>query len=359
MAGNLQIAFDKIVQACNDPNIGYYAAYPQRTTITLGASHVTYCDCSSLIAWGLTQGGFFSVNPWFATGAMPEALTAAGFQRLPTSVDTQPGDIVWRHNYSTGNGHTEMVYEAFGTNCRTMGAHGREGAYATDFASQVSIKSGMSSASSYDAIFRYGQGVVPFNVSWIQTAESDQRHMTEQETYNNAICITAFLSSKGFTTAAIAAVIANSEYESAGINPNCWQNFTISPGNGYGIFQYTPSTKYMDYARENNIDRNDADQNGNGQLQYLIDKDGEWGGTYPITWEGFQKMTDPTAATEAFMRNFERPGSYASLPTRQERARYWFAEIPNFPTDIGIDIPTTLPFIGGIIADLKRRKILL
>ena len=74
-------------------------------------------DCSSFIAAALTEAGYFSTNPEFATGTEAAALTGAGFKKIADSATSSqsllPGDIlVW-------NGHTEMY---IGNN-QNVGAH--------------------------------------------------------------------------------------------------------------------------------------------------------------------------------------------------------------------------------------------
>jgi RHS repeat-associated protein len=67
---------------------------------------------------------------------------------------------------------------------------------------------------------------------------------TKTEQKQNAIFIYDYLRNKGWTKNAICAILGNMQYES-GINPGRWQNGNIDVNNGYGLVQWTPSTKYL------------------------------------------------------------------------------------------------------------------
>ena len=65
-------------------------------------------DCSSFVWYALTEAGYELGSYPFATGSMPEILTAAGFEQLPYTgmEDLMPGDILWVHGDAAQ--HTEM-----------------------------------------------------------------------------------------------------------------------------------------------------------------------------------------------------------------------------------------------------------
>lgn len=150
-------AYNLVIAACNDPYIGY--SMTDRRTITLGVTYRTYCDCSSLMSWALTGAGYFTSNPWFATGSQETWLARAGWYEVPISGEWLPGDIVWHPKGGRWTvGHTEMVY-ATGGNGKgyTMGAHWAKPV----FADQVSINSGLSYASDYTKLFRSNESAPP------------------------------------------------------------------------------------------------------------------------------------------------------------------------------------------------------
>lgn len=138
-----------IEAACEDPNVGY--SQTKRTTIKLNSNTRTYCDCSSLISWGMTKAGFFSSNPWFYTGNQEVELKKAGWKRYnPNTVEWKPGDIL--HRRSNGSGHTEVVYKGTGTSQGiTMGAHGA----LYSWVNQVSVNKYISYGRNWQNLYRY------------------------------------------------------------------------------------------------------------------------------------------------------------------------------------------------------------
>lgn len=350
---DITTAFNYCVQACNDPYIGYSQA--KRTTIKLGVTYNTYCDCSSLMSWCLTNAGYFTSNPWFTTSSMQAKLINLGFTELSAKTNAwQAGDILWR------TGHTEMVYSAAGTGGRTMGAHNARAG--TAFVNQVSIHTYKDYGSEWTYLYRApGAGPVPQVASWHQS-NSYYSHMSDEQ-YDNAMLIYAYLSNEGFSDASIAGILGNMESEST-INPGIWQG--LNAGNlsgGYGLVQWTPcGDKYYGYATSNNIDVSDPDINGPAQLDYLIDTHAqEYYPTtlYPQTWAQFMVMTDPEDAASAFLRNYERPASYQHESERRSQALAWYNEIlTGWPSDPGgIGGNSILDFLGGIIWDQRRRKV--
>lgn len=343
--GDLSAAYNLIVSACNDPNIGY--SQPNRTTIELGVSYRTYCDCSSLISWALTGAGYFNVNPWFYTGNEISYLLSAGWVEFDINTEWHAGDILWRE------GHTEMVYTpAGGSSGYTMGAHTDR--YA--FPDQVSINTSTSNASRYTRLFRDEGVIEPYPAVWTQTSEQRYYDLTEQR--NNAICIYNFFASKGFTKESIAGIIGNLSWEST-LNPNLWQNLTVGSG-GYGLAQWTPASKYRDWATDKGYSFDDVNQNGNGQLLYINDQTtGEWlpSSTHPeyrYTWEEFSHISDIDVAVYAFLYQYERAGA-EKIQERLELAHYWYDQFGSFPSDPGAE---DILWLLGAIQNMKNRKLL-
>lgn len=116
-------AYEWAIKICNMESP--YALYTQNTDASKGPTRYggtdgegnVYYDCSSFVSAALTEGGFFSKNPWFTTSTMRDKLTAAGFTLLSKTDEIKPGDICWR------SGHTEMVYGVKDGKILTMGAH--------------------------------------------------------------------------------------------------------------------------------------------------------------------------------------------------------------------------------------------
>lgn len=353
--GDLTTAYNRVIAACNDAHIGY--SQGARTTIRLNVEYNTYCDCSSLISWAMTEAGYFSVNPWFYTGNQRQLMLQAGWTEFdPQSTSWQPGDVLWIE--SASHQHTEMVWgECDGSSGITMGAHTSNRA----FADQVSINNYRSSGSQYQILLRDLQGGSVNPVYWFQPSE--QRYLTSDEMWNNAACVYNHLRREGFSNESIAGILGNMQREST-INPNIWENLTVGTG-GYGLVGWTPASNYRNWATEHGINMEDANANGNGQCDFLVESAeslGYWlknpSKGYTYTWEEFKKLTSATEAAAAFCWEYERPGVPA-LEDRKRFAEYWLTQIPLFPSDVGSPIGRYAGYIfPGIINDLRYRKII-
>ena len=61
---------------------------------------------------------------------------------------------------------------------------------------------------------------------------------------NNILRIYDYLTSRGYSDAAIIGILGNVVGESA-LNPWLWENNTVAYGYGYGLFQFTPASEYI------------------------------------------------------------------------------------------------------------------
>lgn len=137
----------------------------------------------------------------------------------------------------------------------------------------------------------------------------------------NAHLVYDRLSEAGFTVNAIAAILGNMQSESS-INPGIWESLKPFAG-GYGLTQWTPYTKYSDWAGdgwENNGDKQ-CDriiyEFNNGE-QYFPTKD------YPLSADEFRTSTNsPQYLATAFLRNYERPKNQ-NQPKRRTQAAFWY-----------------------------------
>lgn len=87
---------------------------------------------------------------------------------------------------------------------------------------------------------------------------SNNKYLTQGEMESNAKEIYIYLSDKGWTINAISGLLGNMQREST-INPGLWQS--LKEGNysgGYGLVQWTPATKYTNWAKANGYDIGDG-----------------------------------------------------------------------------------------------------
>lgn len=153
---------------------------------------------------------------------------------------------------------------------------------------------------------------------------SANRYLSTTEQQINATYIKDALLAAGWTINAICGMLGNMQAEST-INPGIWQNLTVNTSNGFGLVQWTPATKLIEWCSDNGLDYTDIDaqlarinyEAANGVQFYPTD-------TYPITFAEFIKSTEsPEYLAGAFLYNYERPAEYNITP-RQTNARTWF-----------------------------------
>lgn len=170
----------------------------------------------------------------------------------------------------------------------------------------------------------------PVSKAWIY----GNRYLDTTEMRNNAEIVFDYFYASGYSYNAICAILGNMQRES-GVNPGIWENLTVDISRGFGLVQWTPSTKYTDWANANGYPIDD----GTYQLQWIntvLDADGHWiqRQGYNITWEQFKASNQSVAyLTGAFYWNFENPND-GSLELRQVYAEEWNQYFQNYtPSD--------------------------
>lgn len=306
---SIQQAYNWAVETCANENVGYSQEYRNQQTV----KGITYYDCSSFIWYSLLAGGFDvkSANGGssypFWTGTQSACLRLLGFKKHSPSEPWLPGDILLR------TGHTEMAFDS----TRTMGAHTAK----APLPEQVSINAN-DSRDNWLELWRWENGATN---EWIK----GNRWLTIGEMQNNATIIFNELLKNGFTVESICGLLGNTggiyTLGESSINPGIWQNLTPNPALGFGLFQWTPSTNYTNWADVNGYEHDD----GYGQLDWLINQTvptGQWIPTsdYLETFNEFKASTkDPEYLAYVFLNNFERPAN-RNQPDRQRNARYWY-----------------------------------
>ena len=329
---DINAAWRWAINTCNAPAIGYSMDYREQQTV----NGITYYDCSSFIWYALVQGGGFNLpSPPFATPSMHSVLQAAGFTFVPLAGQTIPGDICF-YDYGGGaNGHTEMVFAGGVGEARTMGAHGSS----LPLADQVSINSGYTPNTRWQYIARWGAGVAyqwhNKNIGgWVRT---------DPEAQENVLMMMSILAPLGWTINAVAALAGNQYAESA-FNPWRWESDTMNTARGYGLFQYTPATKYINssiaagytgFAPNYPMGAGGQDD-GTAQLLFMHNNvDGGYIRTnaYPLTMEQFRTSTqDPGYLALAWLYNYERPADpSATAAERAAQARWWYDWLVDHP----------------------------
>lgn len=173
--------------------------------------------------------------------------------------------------------------------------------------------------------------------------------LTEAQQQNNATIITQYFRAQGWTDNAIASMLANMDAESNGLNPAQTQNgFPAgSASGGFGLVQWTPRTKYSDWAGA------DWQTNFDKQLQrisYELSNGLQWqwrpGYTQYISFYNFTRSNDSLDyLTGAFLYYYEGPlDPAATIGYRRSRANYWYTYITGVPPGPAGNLPIWLLF---------------
>ena len=156
----------------------------------------------------------------------------------------------------------------------------------------------------------------------------------------NALEVYNYFSALGWSLNAICALLGNMETEST-INPGIWEGLKVDTSRGYGLVQWTPATKYIDWAGEGYEDGYKQCE----RIQYEVDNGLQWFSNPsvtmpdpPITFKEFTvSELDVTTLANYFLWYYEHPKEFYQ-PIRGEQAREWYTYltgvIPEPPTPI-------------------------
>lgn len=151
-----------------------------------------------------------------------------------------------------------------------------------------------------------------------------QRWLSEEESLQNAQMVVNHFAGTDWTKESISAMCGNMRHESS-INPDMYEyGYDWSSDRGYGLVQWTPRSKYWDWAVARSLDP----RSGDSQLErinYEVDNNIQYYATssYPETFAEFRQNKNNKSVeylTEAFIWNYERPNQQAgeeSLPSRK------------------------------------------
>jgi len=156
--------------------------------------------------------------------------------------------------------------------------------------------------------------------------------LTVSESYHNAQLVVDHFSGTDWTPESLSAMLGNMRHESS-INPEMYEyGYTWEEDRGYGLVQWTPRSKYWDWAVANNL----APREGESQLarisyeianniQYIANGHSVRYGLetkYDFSFADFRTNAQGLTVeqlTEAFMWNYEGPDYNAGLDSLNER----------------------------------------
>lgn len=164
---------------------------------------------------------------------------------------------------------------------------------------------------------------------------SYREYLTDSEKMHNAQLVADHFKGTDWTPEALAALCGNMSGEST-LNPQMYEfGYSWEDDRGYGLVQWTPRSKYWDWA----VARGMSPESGDSQLariDYEVENNIQWIAKAEFNYMTFAQFRGNTGGwsadylTEAFIWSYERPNrtaGEASLPTRQEFARRCLAQL--------------------------------
>lgn len=159
------------------------------------------------------------------------------------------------------------------------------------------------------------------------TIYCSNKYLTKAQMKVNAQYILNYLRSRGWTKNAVCGMLGNMETEST-INPGIWQSLKENNmSGGFGLVQWTPATKYFNWASSKGLTAVNMDS----ELQRILYEVTASGEQYIATSKynfSFEKFTKSTESAHylacAFLHNYERPKNADQDETRGSQATYWF-----------------------------------
>lgn len=168
-------------------------------------------------------------------------------------------------------------------------------------------------------------------MAWIAVDTDQNTGFPQAAQENNVNIIAGYFRGQGWTDNAIAAMLGNMQVESF-INPGQFEiGRNYSASYGFGLVQWTPRTKFSDWAGADwrtNYDKQIQ------RIQYELQNGLQWTYNVAMTFAQFSVSTDSVDyLTEVFCRNYENPLDWtASISIRRTNANNWYTYLGNTPT---------------------------
>lgn len=151
-----------------------------------------------------------------------------------------------------------------------------------------------------------------------------QKWLTEAESLNNAQMVVNHFAGTDWTAEALSALCGNMRHESS-INPDMYEyGYDWSEDRGYGLVQWTPRSKYWDWATANGLPQRSGDSQL-ARIDYEVANNIQWIAKADYNYMSFADFRANTGnwgvsyLTEAFTWSYERPKTTAgwdSMPAR-------------------------------------------
>ena len=158
-------------------------------------------------------------------------------------------------------------------------------------------------------------------MAWISAY---QRWLSESESLQNAQLVANHLIPQGWTKESVSALCGNMRHESS-INPDMYEfDYDWSQDRGYGLVQWTPRSKYWDWAVSKGLDPRDGDSQLD-RIDYEVQQNIQWISTpnYPESYAEFRSSTKSMDyLVPAFTWNYERPDADSGQQSMSDRIAF-------------------------------------
>jgi hypothetical protein len=169
-------------------------------------------------------------------------------------------------------------------------------------------------------------------MGWISINDT---FLTTAQQMNNAQLTANHFKGTDWVKESLSALIGNMSHESS-INPDMHElGYGDSPSRGYGLVQWTPMTKYTDWASSQGLDYTSGDSQL-ARIDYEVNNNIQWvanglqvrygmGSKYNFSFADFRKNTQGLSVsdlTEAFMWNYEGPSYSAGTSSLADRQSF-------------------------------------
>lgn len=167
---------------------------------------------------------------------------------------------------------------------------------------------------------------------WIEADQcySGNAYLNDVQKETNANRFGQLCAPEGWSIPAISAMAGNADVESS-LNPGIWQGLDEGDTNGgYGFFQWTPGSKYIDWCTENGYNREYMTPVIT-RINWEIANNEQYYPTanYNLTFNEFLHYTGESEAdirylARAWTYNYERPAD-PDIPAREDASVKWYA----------------------------------
>ena len=148
-----------------------------------------------------------------------------------------------------------------------------------------------------------------------------QEWLSESQSLQNAQLVANHLIPQGWTKESVSALCGNMRHESS-INPDMYEfNYAWEDNRGYGLVQWTPRSKYWDWAVSRGFDPRDGDSQLE-RIDYEVEQNIQWISTpnYPETYAQFRASTKSMDyLVPCFTWNYERPNAESGQQSMPDR----------------------------------------